>query len=94
VISKKILPACVPTLLEVMRDPHVVVDGFTYEAEAIQGWLNGSNDNSPMTNDKLDPHNLVPNYALRSAIHDWLQNRQNMMYFVTVFNRQNMMKYK
>jgi len=80
--------------LEVIRDPHVVVDGFTYEAEAIQGWLNGSNDNSPMTNDKLDLHNLVPNYALRSAIHDWLQNRQNMMYFVTVFNRQNMMKYK
>ncbi|XP_027912749.1 leiomodin-2-like [Vigna unguiculata] len=45
VISKKILPPCVPTLLEVMRDPHVVVDGFTYEADAIQGWLNGSNDN-------------------------------------------------
>ena len=73
-ISKKILPACVPTLLEVMRDPHVVVYGFTYEAEAIQGWLDGGNDNSLMTNDKLDPYNLVPNYALRSAIHDWLQN--------------------
>ena len=43
-ISKKILPAC-------------VVYGFTYEAEAIQGWLDGGNDNSPMTNDKLDPHN-------------------------------------
>jgi len=47
VISKKILPAC-------------VVYGFTYEAEAIQGWLDGGNDNSPMTNDKLDPHNIVP----------------------------------
>jgi len=57
-----------------MRDPHVVVDGFTYEAKAIQGWPDGGNDNSPITNDKLDPHNLVPNHALRYAIHDWLQN--------------------
>ncbi|XP_047156379.1 U-box domain-containing protein 33 isoform X2 [Vigna umbellata] len=63
-----------PIFQEVMRDPHVAADGFTYEAEAIRGWLDGGNDNSPMTNGKLAHHNLVPNRALRSAIHDWLQN--------------------
>ncbi|XP_068485036.1 U-box domain-containing protein 33 isoform X3 [Phaseolus vulgaris] len=63
-----------PIFQEVMRDPHVAADGFTYEAEAIRGWLDGGNDNSPMTNSKLAHHNLVPNRALRSAIQDWLQN--------------------
>ncbi|KAH1235072.1 hypothetical protein GLYMA_09G259100v4 [Glycine max] len=63
-----------PIFQEVMRDPHVAADGFTYEAEAIRGWLDGGHDNSPMTNSKLAHHNLVPNRALRSAIQDWLQN--------------------
>ncbi|RDX69245.1 U-box domain-containing protein 33, partial [Mucuna pruriens] len=62
-----------PIFQEVMRDPHVAADGFTYEAEAIRGWLDGGHDNSPMTNSKLAHHNLVPNRALRSAIQDWLQ---------------------
>ncbi|KAL2330297.1 hypothetical protein Fmac_017878 [Flemingia macrophylla] len=63
-----------PIFQEVMRDPHVAADGFTYEAEAIRGWLDGGHDNSPMTNSKLAHHNLVPNRALRSAIQDWIQN--------------------
>ncbi|XP_020218691.1 U-box domain-containing protein 33 [Cajanus cajan] len=63
-----------PIFQEVMRDPHVAADGFTYEAEAIRGWLDGGHDNSPMTNSKLAHHNLVPNRALRSAIQDWNQN--------------------
>ncbi|KAK7394760.1 hypothetical protein VNO78_15298 [Psophocarpus tetragonolobus] len=63
-----------PIFQEVMRDPHVAADGFTYEAEAIRGWLDGGHHNSPMTNSKLAHHNLVPNRALRSAIQDWLQN--------------------
>ncbi len=64
-----------PIFQEVMRDPHVAADGFTYEAEAIRGWLDSGHDTSPMTNSKLAHHNLVPNRALRSAIQDWLQSR-------------------
>lgn len=56
-----------------MRDPHVAADGFTYEAEALRGWLDSGHDTSPMTNDKLAHRNLVPNLALRSAIQEWLQ---------------------
>ncbi|KAK7295091.1 hypothetical protein RJT34_17994 [Clitoria ternatea] len=63
-----------PIFQEVMRDPHVAADGFTYEAEAIRGWLDSGHDTSPMTNCKLAHHNLVPNRGLRSAIQDWLQN--------------------
>ncbi|XP_061360041.1 U-box domain-containing protein 33-like isoform X2 [Gastrolobium bilobum] len=63
-----------PIFQEVMRDPHVAPDGFTYEAEAIRGWLDSGHDTSPMTNLQLAHHNLVPNRALRSAIQDWLQS--------------------
>ncbi|KAK6285665.1 PREDICTED: U-box domain-containing protein 33 isoform X1 [Theobroma cacao] len=62
-----------PIFQEVMRDPHVAADGFTYEAEALRGWLDSGHDTSPMTNDKLAHRNLVPNLALRSAIQEWLQ---------------------
>lgn len=62
-----------PIFQEVMQDPHVAADGFTYEAEALRGWLDSGHDTSPMTNLKLEHKTLVPNHALRSAIQEWLQ---------------------
>ncbi|KAM6601120.1 hypothetical protein CsatA_020729 [Cannabis sativa] len=62
-----------PIFQEVMQDPHVAADGFTYEAEALRGWLDSGHDTSPMTNLTLEHRNLVPNHALRSAIQEWLQ---------------------
>ncbi|CAN1157376.1 U-box domain-containing protein 33 [Linum perenne] len=62
-----------PILQEVMVDPHVAADGFTYEAEALRGWFEGGHGTSPMTNLELDHFNLVPNRSLRSAIQEWLQ---------------------
>ena len=60
---------------EVMSDPHMAEDGFTYEAEAIRGWLDGA-DTSPMTNLRLASRKLTPNKALRSAILEWQQQQQ------------------
>ncbi|KAK7343695.1 hypothetical protein VNO77_12645 [Canavalia gladiata] len=62
-----------PILQEVMEDPYIAADGFTYEAEAIRGWLNSGHDTSPMTNLKLEHTDLVPNYALHNAILEWQQ---------------------
>ncbi|XP_028103297.1 U-box domain-containing protein 33-like isoform X4 [Camellia sinensis] len=62
-----------PIFQEIMQDPHVAADGFTYELEALKGWLESGHDTSPMTNLKLPHCNLVPNHALRSAIQEWLQ---------------------
>uniref|UniRef100_A0A2C9WRN7 RING-type E3 ubiquitin transferase n=3 Tax=Manihot esculenta TaxID=3983 RepID=A0A2C9WRN7_MANES len=64
-----------PIFQEVMQDPHVAADGFTYEAEALRGWLDSGHETSPMTNLKLAHTNLVPNHALRSAIQEWLQQQ-------------------
>lgn len=57
-------------LQEVMTDPCVAADGYTYDRKAIEAWLK-ENDTSPMT-DLPFPHKfLVPNYTLLSAIMEW-----------------------
>ncbi|KAJ4820501.1 U-box domain-containing protein kinase family protein [Rhynchospora pubera] len=61
-----------PIFQEVMKDPHVAADGYTYEAAAIKGWLDSGHNTSPMTNLSLVHGELTPNYALRSAIQEWL----------------------
>ncbi|XP_061364478.1 U-box domain-containing protein 32 [Gastrolobium bilobum] len=62
-----------PIFQEVMEDPYIAADGFTYEAEAIRGWLKSGHDTSPMTNLKLEHTDLMPNYALHNAIQEWQQ---------------------
>ncbi|XP_052202220.1 U-box domain-containing protein 33-like isoform X5 [Diospyros lotus] len=60
-----------PIFQEVMKDPHIAADGFTYEADAIKGWLNSGAKTSPMTNLNLDHLDLLPNHALYYAIQEW-----------------------
>ncbi|CAN6279473.1 unnamed protein product [Urochloa humidicola] len=64
-----------PISQEVMNDPHVAADGFTYEGEEIKAWLDSGHDTSPMTNLKLSHSMLTPNKALRSAILEWQQRQ-------------------
>ncbi|KAF3789273.1 U-box domain-containing protein 52 [Nymphaea thermarum] len=59
-----------PILQDVMEDPWVAPDGYTYERRAIERWLSNQ-DTSPMTNLPLPNKNLVPNRALSSAISEW-----------------------
>ncbi|KAH6817924.1 U-box domain-containing protein kinase family protein [Perilla frutescens var. frutescens] len=61
-----------PIFQEIMQDPVVAADGFTYESEALKGWLESGHDTSPMTNLKLQHCDMVPNHTLRSAIQEWL----------------------
>lgn len=57
-------------LQDVMHDPCVAADGYTYDRRAIEKWVE-ENDNSPMTNLALPNKNLIPNYTLLSAIMEW-----------------------
>nr|KJB65211.1 hypothetical protein B456_010G084700 [Gossypium raimondii] len=59
-----------PIFQEVMDDPHIAADGFTYEHRAIMAWL-GKHNVSPVTKRQLQHSVLTPNHTLRSAIHDW-----------------------
>nr|CAB3469764.1 unnamed protein product [Digitaria exilis] len=66
-----------PISQDVMNDPHIAADGFTYEAEFIRSWLDSGHDTSPMTNLRLEHDELIPNRALRSAIQEW-RHQHNM----------------
>ncbi|XP_010526382.1 PREDICTED: U-box domain-containing protein 34 [Tarenaya hassleriana] len=59
-----------PILREMMGDPQIAADGFTYEKKAILAWLEKHNI-SPVTRQKLKHFQLTPNHTLRSAIRDW-----------------------
>uniref|UniRef100_A0A0E0KF70 RING-type E3 ubiquitin transferase n=1 Tax=Oryza punctata TaxID=4537 RepID=A0A0E0KF70_ORYPU len=65
-------PFICPILMEIMKDPQVASDGFTYEGEAIRS----GNNRSPMTNLVLPDLNLVPNRVLRSSIHEYLRQQR------------------
>jgi hypothetical protein len=55
---------------DVMEEPVFAADGYSYEREAISGWIE-SHSTSPMTNLPLAHTNLTPNLTLRSAIKEW-----------------------
>ncbi|GAB2214735.1 hypothetical protein Drorol1_Dr00019097 [Drosera rotundifolia] len=61
-----------PILQEIMHDPVIAADGFTYEAEVLRGWLVNGRGTSPMTNLRLNHLQLTPNHILRLAIQEWL----------------------
>ena len=59
-----------PITQEVMTDPVVAADGYTYDRSAITKWL-ATHATSPMTNAKLPHKELTPNHALRSSIMEY-----------------------
>ncbi|KAF3660269.1 hypothetical protein FXO38_12209 [Capsicum annuum] len=56
---------------DVMKDPHIAADAYTYEGTAIKGWMYSGHDNSPATNLKLDTCDLIPNYPRYCTIQEW-----------------------
>lgn len=59
-----------PITQELLEDPVIAADGFTYERAAIERWLGmGSNRRSPTTNAPLAHRALVPNRTLASMVH-------------------------
>ncbi|CAN6460248.1 unnamed protein product [Victoria cruziana] len=59
-----------PILKEVMQDPCIAADGYTYERRAIERWLR-ENDKSPMSNLPFPNKTLLPNYTLLAEIVEW-----------------------
>jgi hypothetical protein len=58
-------------------DPVLATDGYTYEREAIESWLQrqGNTALSPMTNEPLVDVTLVTNVIIRTLARDWLRER-------------------
>ena len=62
-----------PITTLVMVDPVVAADGFTYEREAIERWLENHNS-SPTTNAALAHTGLTSNQTVRSLVRSFLDN--------------------
>ncbi|KAK2991093.1 hypothetical protein RJ640_021557 [Escallonia rubra] len=63
-----------PILQDVMDDPHIAADGFTYDQKAIKAWLERHNV-SPVTKLSLQHKVLIPNHTLRAAIQEWRSHK-------------------
>jgi hypothetical protein len=50
-----------------MIDPVMAADGISYERLNIEDWFE-KHDSSPMSNEKLENKNLIPNYTLKNLI--------------------------
>nr|CAD7398665.1 unnamed protein product [Timema cristinae] len=61
-----------PITHEIMRDPVVCTDGFTYERAAINEWFLSGKFTSPMTNATLTDTTCASNTTLRSSIYQFL----------------------
>ncbi|NXX96077.1 WSDU1 protein, partial [Centropus bengalensis] len=65
-----------PITRELMRDPVIAADGYSYEREAMENWLSNKRRSSPMTNLPLPSPLLTPNRTLKMAINRWLEAQQ------------------
>ncbi|NWR99686.1 WSDU1 protein, partial [Motacilla alba] len=64
-----------PITRELMNDPVIATDGYSYEREAMENWLSNRRS-SPMTNLPLHSLMLTPNRTLKMAISRWLETQQ------------------
>jgi len=58
---------------QLMRNPVATADGHIYERRAIQKWL-ARNETSPMTGLALPHRELMPIFALKSLIEDYIRD--------------------
>ncbi|XP_003405882.1 WD repeat, SAM and U-box domain-containing protein 1 isoform X1 [Loxodonta africana] len=65
-----------PITRELMKEPVIASDGYSYEKEAMENWIGKKKRTSPMTNLILPSVVLTPNRTLKMAIDRWLETHQ------------------
>ncbi|XP_035879326.1 WD repeat, SAM and U-box domain-containing protein 1 isoform X5 [Phyllostomus discolor] len=65
-----------PITRELMQDPVIASDGYSYEKEAMENWISKKKRTSPMTNLVLPSVVLIPNRTLKMAIDRWLETHK------------------
>ena len=58
---------------DIMNDPVICADGFTYDRQSIELWLS-THDTSPMSNAVLSSKTLLPNMLLKELIDEYKAN--------------------
>ncbi|XWS56764.1 hypothetical protein CRYUN_Cryun09bG0113400 [Craigia yunnanensis] len=62
-----------PIKLDLMKDPVIVESGHTYNRNSIAQWINTGHHTCPKSGQRLTHMALIPNYALKSLVHQWCQ---------------------
>jgi len=60
---------------EVMSDPVIAADGYSYERKCIENWM-FENDTSPMTDEALKHKDVLANHQLRGQIQSWMEQEE------------------
>jgi hypothetical protein len=74
--------------MEVMNEPVVASDGFTYEKKSIEQWFS-KNSRSPITNMVLSNFSLIPNRSLKSQINQWQEKNTKQCIALQVVEKKN-----
>ena len=64
-----------PITLDIMKDPVIFVDGYTYDRIAIAEYLKKSGV-SPMTRQPMTIEQAIPNRALKDQIDEFLAKKE------------------
>ncbi|XWS74786.1 hypothetical protein CRYUN_Cryun01aG0027200 [Craigia yunnanensis] len=62
-----------PISLDLMKDPVIVASGHTYDRNSIAQWIKAGHHTCPKSGQRLIHMALIPNYALKSLLHQWCQ---------------------
>ncbi|XP_021320477.1 E3 ubiquitin-protein ligase CHIP isoform X2 [Sorghum bicolor] len=63
---------CCKITLDIFRDPVITPSGVTYERAVLLDHLQTVGKFDPVTREALEPHQLVPNLAIKEAVHAFL----------------------
>jgi len=66
---------CCPISMELMTQPVLAADGFTYDRHAIEAWLARGKTTSPTTGAKLAHTHLTPNHLVKSMIAEYQESK-------------------
>lgn len=68
-----------PTTGELMEDPVVAYDGYTYERGTIQEWFDDGHRTSPLTQEPVRNTHLIPNLSIKAAIKEWEERQRRQV---------------
>ena len=66
---------CCPISMELMTQPVLSADGFTYDRHAIEAWLARGKTTSPTTGAPLAHTMLTPNHLVKSMIAEYQESK-------------------
>ena len=61
-----------PITYDLMRDPVMAEDGFSYERSSIERWFSTGKLSSPITGKRIISPRLYSNHRLRTEIEEWI----------------------